>query len=138
MFAFLDDARNHWQLASSSLQVLALAQAPRVADRDVLVIRGPLGIRRRVPTTVLESSEASALRGIARMAVTPLSMSGGSYRHESDGFRFVLSADVRSLGFTDGLLLALGGRDLDATTVAATIERLSGRLSIAASTPVST
>jgi hypothetical protein len=103
------------------------------------VIYGPLGVRRRVRTTVLESSEASALRGIARVGRhTVVDVSWELYQHECDGTRVLLSAEVRSRGFTDGLLLALGGRIWMRRLFAATIEPLSGRLSIAASTPVST
>jgi len=139
VFAFLDDVRNRWQLASSEIRVLELAQAPGVPDRDELVIGGPLGIRRRVRNTVLESSEATSLRGIARVGRhTVVDVRWELYPHESDGIRVVLSADVRSRGFTDGLLLALGGRIWMRRLFAATVERLCGRLSIAASTSVST
>lgn len=137
VFAFLVDVRNHWQLASSEVQVLELAHAPGVPDRGVFVIRGPLGIRRRVRTTVLESSDASGLRGIARVGShTVVDVRWELYQHEANGTCVVLAADVRSIGFTDGLLLALGGRIWMRRLFAATIEHLSLRLSIAANTQV--
>jgi hypothetical protein len=139
VFAFLVDVRNHSQLASRGIEVLELDRARGRQDRGLLVIRGPLGIRRRVRTTVLEASEDSALRGVARVGRhTVVDVSWELYQHECDGTRVVLSAYVRSHGFTDGLLLALGGRAWMRRLFAETIERLSGRLAIAARRPIST
>jgi hypothetical protein len=141
VFAFLADVRNHRQLASNGIQVLELAHAPGVPDHGVLMIRGPLGIRRRVQTMVLDTdlSDASVLRGIAKVGRrTVVDVRWELYQHESDGTRVVLSADVRSRGVTDGVLLAFGGRIWMRRLFAATIERLSSRLSVSPSPQIPT
>jgi hypothetical protein len=100
VFVFLFDVRNHRQQASSGIRVARALTHPCAKIAVCLWSVVPSEFV-DVRTTVLESSEASALREIARVGRRPVvDVSWEPYQHESGGIRAVLSAGVR-LGRVD-------------------------------------
>jgi hypothetical protein len=106
---FLADLENHRQLTSRELRALALEGPVGARRGGRFLLRGPLGLRRAVATTLDfvaddEIRGTAALGGGTRAAVRwQLTPNGG-------GTAVRLEATVLGAGALDRLLLALGAR----------------------------
>src|SRR5947209_17946797 len=65
VFAFLSDLRNHWRLTGRWASLEGLDGPLNGPTGGTVIVRGPLGLRRRVQTSVVESRPASPMRGRA-------------------------------------------------------------------------
>lgn len=111
MFAFLADPGNHWRLARERIEVIAVDSDGHGYMRGTVLLRGPLGVRRRARTAVVEVTPSRRLSGVASI--------GGRTRAEvtwslapaaGAATWVVLSADMLRLSRLDAILLAAGGR----------------------------
>jgi hypothetical protein len=67
VFAFLSDLRNHWQLTGRWVRVLNLTGPDLGPTGGWVELRGPLGMRRRLKTTVIETEEPARIDGMAEL-----------------------------------------------------------------------
>jgi hypothetical protein len=109
VFAFLSDLRNHWRLTGRWIRLEGLDGPSHGPTGGTVIVRGPLGLHRRVQTSVVEATPDRALRG--RAAVGRRTEAEVHWRIEPDGSggaRVTLRADVVRAGRLDRLLLRLG------------------------------
>jgi hypothetical protein len=130
-FAFLSRAHNHRRLATPQvrLRALDLTQAGDLRGA-VMVLRGPLWLRRLARTRVVRVSRPEYLAGTARVGwgtevQVRWDLSGPAGTRVTD---VSLTATVTRLATTERLLLAIGGRAWVRRVFAATLERLDAEL----------
>jgi hypothetical protein len=125
VFAFLADPSNHWLLNGPKVRLLELEEPATGQIAGVVVIRGPVGIRRRARTKVLTAEDPSLLSGVAELgATTTARVSWSLHPCGSAGTGVVLSATVSSASLLDRVLLVAGGRLWIRRMFAETLERL--------------
>lgn len=118
LYAQLADLRSHWQLAGRWVEPLELR-----ADGGVVRVRGPLGLRRTITTTVTGALPPERVVGEARMGGTRAVIEW-LLEPDEEGTVVTLRADVRDAAAWDRALLALGGRRWMQARFAATLKRL--------------
>jgi hypothetical protein len=129
-FAFLSQAHNHRRLATAKIGLRELDVTDEGELRGALmVLRGPLWLRRLARTRVLSISRPGHLAGTARVG----SGTEVEVRWDLDGAGTgstvaVLSATVTRLAAPERLLLAIGGRAWVQRLFVATLERLAMEL----------
>jgi Polyketide cyclase / dehydrase and lipid transport len=105
VFAFLADLRNHWRLEERTF-----VEVDDVGERGgVIRLRGPLGLSRRVRTTVLAAESHSRVAGRAELSGGTVGLVVWAIEPDQLGSRVRLSAEVASASVLDRLLLTLGG-----------------------------
>jgi hypothetical protein len=112
VFAFLSDLGNHWRLASRFVEVVELESARNgdSADRGVVRLRGPLGLRRTARTTVTAARAPRLMIGTAEISGGTRARVSWTLGQWLGQTRVRLSAEVDHMSRPDRLLLALGGR----------------------------
>ncbi len=128
VFAFLADPENHRRLAGRRLDLLGLEPGERLLG-GVMVIRGPLLIRRRADTCVSSIREPHLIAGVARLGRQTSAIVRWELDQHSPGCTHVaLTADPWSLSRADRLLLRLGGARWIKALFAETIEQLAAHV----------
>jgi hypothetical protein len=129
-FAFLSHPHNHRLLATARIRLRELDVS---GDGDLrgglMVLRGPLWLRRPARTRVLSARRPGHLSGMARVG----SGTDVEVRWELDGAGAGatvarLTATVMRLALPERLLLAIGGRIWVRRLFVATLERLADEL----------
>lgn len=111
VFSFLADPRNHWLLARGKIELRKIDAGEQGRMRGWVVIRGPLGLRRRARTRVFRSLAPSSLSGVAELGRrTRASVSWTLEETEDAATHVVLSAAITRVGALDRLLLLVGAR----------------------------
>lgn len=106
VFAFLADLRNHWRLEGRTF-----VELDEVGERGGAIrLRGPLGLSRRVQTTVTAAEPHSLVAGRAELAGGTVGLVAWVIEPDEAGSRVRLSAELASASLLDRLSLALGGR----------------------------
>jgi len=118
LYAQLADLRGHWQLAGRWVEPLELR-----ADGGVVRVRGPLGLRRTITTTLTGARPPEFVCGEARMGKTRAAIQW-LLEPDGEGTVVTLRADVLDAGRCDRALLRLGGRRWMQARFAATLKRL--------------
>ena len=118
LFDVLAHLPGHWQLAGRWVEPLELRD-----DGGVVRVRGPLGLRRTIHTTL---SDVLAPERVAGEAVIGSTRARIEWLLAPDGAGTVvtLRAEILHAQGIDALLLALGGRRWMAGRFAATLKRL--------------
>jgi uncharacterized protein YndB with AHSA1/START domain len=127
VFAFLSELANHWRLLDSHVEVLELDGAP--ADRAVVRLRGPLGVRRTVSTRVTAAREPRLIIGTAELGAGTRARVSWTLAGRLGNTRVRLAAEVEHAEPLDRMLLALGGRSWLRRRFAFGLERLAERFS---------
>jgi Polyketide cyclase / dehydrase and lipid transport len=128
VFAFLASGRNHHKLTGRSIQLLELCDGADPDFRAVMVIHGPLGIRRWALTRIDSSSEPELISGTANLG--PRTAVRLRWELRAIGRRstlVVLRATVSSSSFLDRLLLRLGGAAWMRRLFTSTLELLAAQ-----------
>ena len=70
VFDYLSDLGNHWRLASRFVEVVELesSRSGGAADRGIVRLRGPFGLRRTVTTKVTAARPPRLMIGTAEIA----------------------------------------------------------------------
>jgi hypothetical protein len=137
VFAFLADRDNHWHLAGRGIELLEIGEEADRRLSGLVLIRGPLGVRRRARTRVLDVREPALLGGVARVGRGTIAEVRWNLRDAApSGTRVELSASVSAADRLDRALLALGGGFWMARLFDSTLSRLAERLD-GAETPAS-
>jgi hypothetical protein len=112
VFAFLSDLGNHWRLASRFVEVVELESARNgdSADRGVVRLRGPLGLRRTARTTVTAARAPRLIIGTAEIAGGTRARVSWTLAQRLGQTRVRLAAEIENARGLDRLLLALGAR----------------------------
>lgn len=118
LYAELSDLRGHWDLAGRWVEPIELR-----ADGGVVRVRGPLGLRRTIETTLTELREPECVAGEARLGGTRARIEW-LLADDDAGTVVTLRADVLEAGPLDRALLALGGGRWMAGRFRATLKRL--------------
>jgi Polyketide cyclase / dehydrase and lipid transport len=111
VFEFLADLRNHWRLTSRWVRVLDLTGPDHGPTGGWVELRGPMGLRRRLRTTVIERKRQRHITGVA--VLQPRTRARVVWRLEANGSAQTtvrLEAMILSCGPLDRLLLAVGAR----------------------------
>ncbi|HEX3689446.1 MAG TPA: SRPBCC family protein [Solirubrobacteraceae bacterium] len=129
-FAFLSQPHNHGRLATARIGVREL-QVTRDGELHgaLMVLRGPLWLRRCARTRVVNVRRPDHLAGTARVG----SGTDVEVRWDLDGASAgttvaILTATVTRLGIAERVLLAIGGRAWVRRLFVATLERLATEL----------
>jgi hypothetical protein len=129
VFAFLAEPANHRLLAGRRVQLLELLDGSDGRIRGLVVIRGPLGLRRRARTRVISSSRPAFLAGAAQLGThTIVQVRWDLQPFDSNRTRVLLSAGVTSVGSLDRLLLLAGGTAWIRHLFASTLELLADQV----------
>jgi Polyketide cyclase / dehydrase and lipid transport len=132
VFAFLAALPNHWALANRWIEVLSL-QAPAEApsgsepDQGLVLIRGPLGLRRTARTQVLSAEPPARICGRAELPGGASAIVTWVLEEASPGTRVRVAAEVEAASTLDRLLLALGGRAWMRRHLATVLETLAAQ-----------
>ena len=104
LYERLADLRGHWRLAGRWVEPLELRD-----DGGVVRVRGPLGLRRTIHTTLTDLRPPECVAGEARIGATRARI---QWLLEPDraGTLVTLRADVVEASPLDRVILALGGR----------------------------
>lgn len=129
VLGFLRAAANHRRLATAPIRLRELhAGADGELHGAVLVIRGPLRVRRHARTRV-ETAGPRHLGGSARLHTgTVATVRWELSPAAPDGTDVTLSAAVTTAGAIDRLLLRAGGRRWAGRLLAATLDQLVAEL----------
>jgi uncharacterized protein YndB with AHSA1/START domain len=125
VFEFLSDLANHWRLVDRFVEVLSLDGTP--ADRAVVRLRGPLGVRRTVHTHVIAARSPRLIIGIAELGERTRARVSWTLAGRLGETRVRLAAEVEQASGPDRLLLTLGGRAWLERRFAFGLERLAQR-----------
>jgi Polyketide cyclase / dehydrase and lipid transport len=130
VFDFLSDFANHCRLASRFVEVVELESARNggAADRGVVRLRGPLGLRRTASTKVTAARPPRLMIGTAEIAGGTRARVSWTLARRLGDTRVRLAAEVDCTSRLDRLLLALGGRRWLERRFEETIEALAGAL----------
>jgi hypothetical protein len=110
VFAFLEDLENHPLLTGRAVAIEELDGPPGARTGSRVQLRGPLGIRRRVRTRMLDSRAPGWMIGSAEIGRGTLALISWTIAEDRTGSRVRLKAEIARLGVPDRILLALGGR----------------------------
>ncbi|HEX3974694.1 MAG TPA: SRPBCC family protein [Solirubrobacteraceae bacterium] len=129
-FAFLSRPHNHRRLATPRIGLRELDVTRDGELRGALmVLRGPLWLRRRARTRVASVRRPAHLAGTARVgAGTEVEVRWDLEGAGAGATVAVLTATVTRLALTERLLLAIGGRAWVRRLFVATLERLAKEL----------
>jgi polyketide cyclase/dehydrase/lipid transport protein len=128
-FAFLAVMHNHWKLAGERIQLVDVGSSDDRGASGVVMIRGPLGLRRRARTRVLEVRAPLTLGGTAEVGRGTVAQVRWDLKPRGEQATTVtLSAAVVTAGRLDRLLLLAGGRAWMRRVFARTLVRLEGEL----------
>jgi hypothetical protein len=129
-FAFLSQAHNHRRLATAKIGLRELDVTDDGELRGgLLVLRGPLWLRRPARTRLVSISRPGHLAGTARVGSGTEVEVGWDLDGAGTGPTVaVLSATVTRLATPERLLLAIGGRAWVQRLFVATLERLAMEL----------
>src|SRR5437763_14822224 len=108
VFEFLSDLANHWRLLDRNVDVLELDGSP--ADRAVVRLRGPMGVRRTVRTSVTAARNPRLIIGIAELGGSTRARVSWTLAGRLRETRVRLAAEVEHADAFDRALLACGGR----------------------------
>lgn len=125
-FAFLRDLDRHWRIAGRWVDVVDLEGPVGGRTGGVVRVRGPLGLRRVVRTTVAGLRPPEGLEGVARAGSR--TEARVTWRLEAAGpgaTRVELGVAVLRAGGPDRVLLAAGGRLWLRRHLATTLGRLA-------------
>lgn len=129
VFAFLEDLENHLLLTGRAVAIEELDGPPGARTGSRVRLRGPLRIRRRARTRMLDSRAPGWMIGSAEIGRGTLALISWTIAEDRTGSRVRLKAEIGRLGVSDRVLLALGGRRwmrrLFEESVAALAERLA-------------
>jgi hypothetical protein len=125
VFAFLSHLDNHWRLLDRHVDVLELDGSAH--DRAIVRLRGPLGVRRTVPTRVTAARNPRLIIGIAELGDTTRARVSWTLGARLGKTRVRLAAEVEHASGFDRLLLALGGRAWLSRRFAYGLDRLAER-----------
>jgi hypothetical protein len=106
VYSFLDQLANHRRIGDRYLRVTGIAPDQR---GGVVVIAGPLGLRRTARTRVTTAIPPEQLSGTAAVGRHTLANVRWSIAEHEHGSHITLTATVTNAGLLDRLLLALGG-----------------------------
>jgi hypothetical protein len=123
--AFLAELANHPSLGDGRLRVHSLDER---RPGGTIVLRGPLGARRRARTIVAGVRAPTGLWGSAHVGPRTLAQVRWAIESHEAGALVELSALVITAGLLDRLLLALGGRRWLRARFHETLERLARAL----------
>lgn len=129
-FAFLRQPQNHRRLATERIRLLELnvTEAGELSGA-LMLIRGPLGLRRLARTTLESAHEPAHLLGTAWVgAGTEVRVRWDLRPLAGDHTVVTLTATLISPAPLDRLLLLAGGRIWARRLFADTLERLAGQL----------
>jgi len=121
LYERLADLREHWSLAGRWIEPLALQE-----DGGVVRLRGPLGLRRTVQTSLHERVATERLAGEARVGATVAAIAWTLEASGPSSTRVTLRAELVRATPADRLLLALGGHRWLRAQFAGTLARLAG------------
>jgi hypothetical protein len=110
VFAFLEDLENHRLLTGRAVAIEELDGPPGARTGSRVQLRGPLGIRRRARTRMLDSRAPGWMIGSAEVGRGTLALISWTIAEDRTGSRVRLKAEIARLGVSDRVLLALGGR----------------------------
>jgi hypothetical protein len=110
VFAFLEDLENHRLLTGRAVAIEELDGPPGARTGSRVQLRGPLGIRRRARTRMLDSRAPRWMIGCAEIGRGTLALISWTIAEDRTGSRVRLEAEIGRLGVFDRVLLALGGR----------------------------
>jgi hypothetical protein len=129
-FAFLSRPHNHRRLATARIGVRRLdVTSAGELHGAVMVLRGPLWLRRRARTRVVSTRRPAHLAGTARVGSgTEVEVRWDLDPAGAGATVAVLTATVTRLATPERLLLAIGGRGWVQRMFAATLERLATEL----------
>ena len=129
-FAFLREPHNHRRLATTRIRLIELDLTAAGELRGALmVIRGPLGLRRSVRTRLENATDPTSLAGTARLDTGTEAIVRWDLRPAAAGVTAVqLTADVRTARGRDRLLLRAGGRGWAQRLFTETLARLADEL----------
>lgn len=133
VYAFLAHLPNHERLSDRRLRLVSLA-TDRLGGR--ITIRGPLGIRRTVETTVTELRPHVVVGGTATIGRRTAARVLWTIDGRGARSQIALTATITHLGRLDRLLLALGGRRWLAYSFDQAVARLAAALCPVADCPV--
>jgi uncharacterized protein YndB with AHSA1/START domain len=105
VFEFLSDLRNHWRLEERFLELEDVGK-----DGVTILITGPLRVRRRAQTRVLEAQPPRRVAGRADLRGGTVGLVAWEIEPREGGSHVRLSAEVPEAWLLDRLFLALGGR----------------------------
>jgi hypothetical protein len=126
VFAFMSDLRNHWQLTDRWLAMSGLTGPPGGPTGGWVELCGPLGVRRRLRTTVMHVDPPHYITGLAEVSAHTHARVTWSFEATGTAAtRVHLSATIARCGRVDRLLLWLGGQRWLEHRFAATIDRLA-------------
>jgi hypothetical protein len=139
VFAFLVEPHNHRLLTGPKVRLLEIAEHPSGRIQGTVLIRGPLGIRRRARTRVLTAQDPECLSGVAELGDrTTVWVSWDLQASGSRDTEVILSAVASSLGSLDRILLFAGGKRWLRRLFAETLELLAAQMAVSRSGWVST
>ncbi len=126
VFAFLADGGNHHKLTDGRLRLLGLSQGSDRELHGLMLLRGPLGLRRQAQTRADSWHEPRSIAGTATLGRrTRVQVMWELEQPRSHSTRVVLRADVDSLAPLDALLLRAGGAAWVRRLFASTLELLA-------------
>jgi hypothetical protein len=118
LFAVLAHLPGHWALAGRWVEALELRD-----DGGVVRVRGPLGLRRTIATTLTDVRAPERVAGEATIGATRARIEW-LLEADGDGTLVTLRAQVLETSALDGVLLALGGARWMQGRFATTLKRL--------------
>ena len=110
VYAFLEDLENHRLLTGGAMEIEELYGPPGARTGSRVQLRGPLGIRRRARTRILDSRAPGWMIGSAEIGRETRALISWTVAEDGVGSRVRLKAEIAQLGLPDRVLLALGGR----------------------------
>ena len=115
IYAFLSDLRNHWLLEDRFVALGGLDGGEHAPTGGQVLMKGPLGLSRRVRTRVLTAEAPSAdrpglLQGEARAGTATVGHVSWTIARDRSASLVTLAASVERASAVDRLLLALVGR----------------------------
>lgn len=126
VFAFLADGGNHHKLTDHRLRLLRLSQTHDRELHGLMLLRGPLGLRRRARTRADSWQEPRSIAGTATLGRrTRVQVMWELQQPQRHSTRVVLRAEVASLAPLDALLLRAGGAVWVRRLFASTLELLA-------------
>ena len=132
VFGYLSSLENHWRLADRWIEVISLERSPGASpdeppDRGEVTIRGPLGVRRKAITRVMDADPPRSMAGSARIGRRTAARVTWSLEDRGGETRVRLTAEVEEAAPLDRILLALGGRAWLQRRFASALSRLADR-----------
>jgi hypothetical protein len=134
VFGYLSDLGNHWRLARRFIDVVELdgPEGGAPADRGVVRLHGPLGVRRTARTKVTAARSPRLMIGTAEIGSKTRARVSWTLARRMHATRVRLAAEVDAAGPLDRAMLALGGRRWLERRFAGTLAALAQQLSPAA------